>query len=344
MKNFLILSSLLLPAFLISFQAKSQDHSGNEREEIIIRKKGDFPKDVTIQLKGEQVTINGKKPEDVEGNIEVIRRKSSGNGDEAINGFGNVSPFGNMPHRFNFSQAGPPSNENKALLGVLTIPDDSSEGARIEEVEKGTPADSAGLQKGDIITKINDTKIQSAEDLTEAVGKYDPGDEVKVTYLRNEGTYSANVRLGKNDNKSFNYFGMGRMPGARSPFQGPPMGGRNNMQNFMQQFLRAHPYMGRGSISSNNTPRLGMTVEENNDGNGVTVKSVQSGSAADKSGFKAGDIISKFGGNEITGIDDIREAIRSHQDDQTFKATVIRNGRTHSLEVRMPEHHEQADL
>lgn len=345
MKKYLLLSSLLLPGLLLAFQAKSQDHSGNEKEEIIIRKRGDFPKDVTIQLKGDQVTINGKKPEDVEGNIEVIRRKSSGSGDEEMNSFGDASPFGNMPHGFNFSQAGPASNGNRALLGVLTMPDDSSEGARIEEVEKGTPADSAGLQKGDVITKINDTEIHSAEELTKAVGKYDPGDQVKVTYLRNKRTYSADVRLGKNDNNSLHYFGMGRMHDNRFPFQGPPpMGGQNGMQNFMQQFRRAHPFMGGGAVIRNKAPRLGMTVENNSEGNGITVKSVQSGSAAAKSGFKAGDIISKFGGKEITDIDDIQEAIGSHQDDKTVKATVIRNGKTHLLNVQMPEHHEQADL
>lgn len=98
------------------------------------------------------------------------------------------------------------------------------------------------------------------------------------------------------------------------------------------------------SMMGNRTPRLGMTVESNTEGNGVTVKAVQSGSAADKSGFKAGDIISKFGGEEITGIDDIRDAIQSHREDKSVKATVIRDGKTRSLEVQMPEQHEQADL
>lgn len=341
MKKYLLISSFLLPV-LFAFPARSQDSSGNEQEEIIIRKRGDFPKDVTIQLNGDQVKINGKKPEDVEGNIEVIRKKSSGNGSEEMDAFGENSPFGNMPRRFNFSQA--PNSGNKALLGVLTIPDDSSDGARIEEVEKGTPADSAGLHKGDVIVKINDSKIHSAEDLTEAVGQYNPGDQVKVTYLRGQQSYTTNVKLGKNDNGNFGQFGFGRMPNNGFRFQGP-MGGRNGngMQDFMQQFRRAHPFMGGPNIQAPG-PRLGMTVENNSDGNGVTVKSVQSGSAADKSGFKTGDIVSKFGGQDVTDIDDILQAIQSHKNDKDVTATVIRDGKTQTLKVQMPSEQARADL
>lgn len=341
MKKYLIISVLLLSGVLVASEAISQDNSGNEQEEIIIRKKGDFPKDVTIQLKGDQVTINGKKPEDVKGNIEVIRKKSSGNGDEDAYGFSESSPFGNIPRAFSFSQSGP-NTGNRALLGVLSMPDDSSNGARIEEVETGTPADSAGLQKGDIIVKINDSDIHSPDDLTKVVGQFKPGDEVKVSYLRDNELSSVDVRLGKNDNNSFGQFGMGRMPNKRFHFQGP-MGGQNDMPDFMQQFRRLHPFMG-GITVNDNTPRLGMTVESNDEGNGVTVKSVESGSAADKSGFKPGDVISKFGDSEITDLDDIRQAIHSHQDDKKVNATVIRDGKPRSLEVQMPEKHEQADL
>lgn len=340
MKKYLIITSLMVSGVLLGTVAWSQDDSSQQQEEIIIRKKGDFPKDMTIQLNGEQVTINGKKPEDVEGNIEVIRRKSSGGGEDDMFGSGQSGPFSSMPPGFSFSQSGP-SSANRALLGVLTIPDDSSEGARIEEVEKGTPADSAGLQKGDVITKIDESDIHSAEDLTEAIGRYNPGDQIKVTYLRGQKPFTANVQLGKNDNNGFGNFGMGGAPHHRFHFQGPFGGG--DRQNFMQQFRNAHPFMREGS-GGNGSPRLGMSVESNNEGNGVTVTDVQSGSPADKSGFKAGDVISKFGGEDITGVDDIRQAIRTHQDDHKVEATVIRDGKTRSLDVEMPQKHERADL
>lgn len=343
MKKYVLAVCLSLSGILFASEARSQDDTGTEREEIIIRKKGDFPNEVNIQLKGDQVTINGKKPEDVEGNIEVIRRKFSGKEEGNTYGFSRPSPFGNLPRGFSFQ--GRAYSGNKALLGVLSVPDDSSEGARIEEVEKGTPADSAGLQKGDVITKIDDSDIGSAEDLTQAIGQYDPGNQIKVTYLRGKKSYTTEVQLGKNDNQGMQDFGLGGTPYRRFYFQGPPSGGgQGDMPNFMQQFRRSHPFMDRGGAGNNASPRLGMTVENNGENNGVTVRSVQPGSAAEKSGFKPGDVISGFGGKEIANIDDMAEAIHSHQQDESVKATVVRNGKTQTLDVQMPSRHERADL
>lgn len=328
MKKYFLLSSLLLGGLLLGCRAFSQD-SSQANEEIIIRKKGDFPQQMTIRLNGDQVTINGKKPEDMKGDIEVIRRKSEGGENYAF------APAPSGPGSMGFGPA--PTSSNKALLGVLTLQSDSVAGAKVEEVEKGTPADSAGLKPDDIITKVDNTGISSAEDLSNAIGNYAPGDEVTITYLRDGRTMTSRVRLGRNDNGG--HFALG-MPFDRFHFHGP-FGRPRNDQDFLKQFRKYHPFMGP---EMNNGPHLGMRVEDRDDGKGITVKDVKPGSAAQKAGFKAGDILSKFGGQKIGNISDVLNALQAHADDKTVTATVIRNGKDKTLTVTIPEVHQQADL
>ena len=58
------------------------------------------------------------------------------------------------------------------------------EGVFVQGVTEDGAARSAGIKKGDIITAINGTKVNSSSELQEQVGKYSPGNDVTVTYLR----------------------------------------------------------------------------------------------------------------------------------------------------------------
>lgn len=57
-------------------------------------------------------------------------------------------------------------------------------GAEVHEVVDGTPAAEAGLQAGDVITKIDDDTVGGAESLTGYVRTYASGDEVTLTVVR----------------------------------------------------------------------------------------------------------------------------------------------------------------
>lgn len=59
------------------------------------------------------------------------------------------------------------------------------QGALIRAVAPGGPAAGAGLQQGDIITKIGDRAVTDANSLIVAIRSHNPGDTVPVTYLRN---------------------------------------------------------------------------------------------------------------------------------------------------------------
>lgn len=68
-------------------------------------------------------------------------------------------------------------------------------GVYVTDVNEKSGADDAGVRKGDIITKIDNTEISDFADLSLAVGSKRPGDVVTVNYLRNGKENSARVVL-----------------------------------------------------------------------------------------------------------------------------------------------------
>jgi putative serine protease PepD len=70
-----------------------------------------------------------------------------------------------------------------------------TEGAAIQDVTDGSTADSAGLQQGDVITKVDDQLIAGADSLVATIRSYRPGDEVTVTFERDGDTQTARLEL-----------------------------------------------------------------------------------------------------------------------------------------------------
>ncbi len=69
-------------------------------------------------------------------------------------------------------------------------------GALIESVVSGSPAEKAGLQKGDIITKIDGQDLTTDSSLAETVDSHKPGDVVTLTVNRNGQTQQIKLTLG----------------------------------------------------------------------------------------------------------------------------------------------------
>jgi len=59
-----------------------------------------------------------------------------------------------------------------------------SAGALITNVASGSPADKAGLRAGDVITKIGDEDINTAAELSPAIGSHQIGDQIEIVYYR----------------------------------------------------------------------------------------------------------------------------------------------------------------
>ncbi|NGN94698.1 PDZ domain-containing protein [Nocardioides sp. KC13] len=68
-------------------------------------------------------------------------------------------------------------------------------GAMVQEVSPGSTAEKAGLEKGDIITKVDDHIITGSDSLVATVRSYRPNDEVEVTWTRNGEEHTETVTL-----------------------------------------------------------------------------------------------------------------------------------------------------
>jgi putative serine protease PepD len=77
-----------------------------------------------------------------------------------------------------------------------------AQGAEVETVQSGGAADKAGLQKGDVITKVDDQVIDSSESLVATVRGHRPGDKVTLTYVRGGSTHTTTATLGSDASTS----------------------------------------------------------------------------------------------------------------------------------------------
>jgi len=72
-----------------------------------------------------------------------------------------------------------------------------SSGALITSIATDSPADKAGLEPGDVMTKMDDESISGADDLVSAIASHQVGDQVQVTYYRGSVQNTAIVVLGQ---------------------------------------------------------------------------------------------------------------------------------------------------
>jgi len=98
-----------------------------------------------------------------------------------------------------FEPSGPPaiptvaSFSAPALLGVEC--EDADNGARVTRVVPGTPAEQAGLEVGDVIVAVDNRWINSCADLRSEIRTRSAGDEVKISFRRENETLRVSVTL-----------------------------------------------------------------------------------------------------------------------------------------------------
>ncbi|WP_313509526.1 trypsin-like peptidase domain-containing protein [Enterococcus sp.] len=78
---------------------------------------------------------------------------------------------------------------------ILKVPSSVTAGVVVYSVNNATPAEQAGLQQYDVITKVDDTEISSTTDLQSALYKHKVGDTITLTFYRGDEEKTATVEL-----------------------------------------------------------------------------------------------------------------------------------------------------
>jgi len=308
---------------------------------------------MTVVINGDQVTINGvpadkNDPRIIRRGKVIITKGDKGGETIIINGDSGRSNNIELEEIELGAEdmiapppPPPPPPMNAAFLGVMTEAAENTKGAIINSVSDASPAQKAGLKEKDIITKLNDKIIDGPNTLYEAVGEFKPEEKVNITYLREGKEKKTTAVLEKNKNVASNnniYFNApnGMMPNnLRRGFKISP----DQDFNFEMPELRSLDGL---TGQFNRKPKLGISIEDLETGEGVKVKSVNEASPAEKAGFKANDIIVMFDDKKVTDVSDLKwEFIK---EGQTLKFTVQRGGESKNIEVKIPKKLKTADL
>ena len=86
----------------------------------------------------------------------------------------------------------------KGFLGLLAEEHDG-DGVAVKKVGRESPAEVAGIKKGDVLLKMNETGLSSPDDLKELMKELAPGDEVTFEILRDGKPETITFKLGDRD-------------------------------------------------------------------------------------------------------------------------------------------------
>ena len=164
----------------------------------------------------------------------------------------------------------------------------AAEGALIESVAAGSPAEKAGLKQGDLILSVDGTAVDVRNGLADLVSAKKVGDTVtlSVTSRGQENAHDVKVTLEKNPSKDAPFLGVQYMS-APPRFGGPS--GRD----------------GRGMMA------------------GAFIVEVAADGPAAKAGIQARDVIVKLEGTQVTSPQQVVEAVGKHKPGDTLVVTVL---------------------
>jgi serine protease Do len=217
-------------------------------------------------------------------------------------------------------------------IGVRDIDPDSAKkfnlkevrGTEVTSVTEDSPAAKAGVRQGDVILEFNGQPIEGGEQLSRLVRETPIGRQVQLGVWRNGSvqTLTATVEAHKGV-QSFTFNGPWQ---SVDPEQLP-----EQFRSFRMPEMPAMP----GMAMPTNTLMLGIMGEPLGQEkqlaeyfgveDGVLVKSVNHGGAAEKAGIRAGDVVLKVDDSHISTTRDITMALRAARSKKTVTVVVMRN-------------------
>jgi serine protease Do len=116
------------------------------------------------------------------------------------------------------------------------------------------------------------------------------------------------------------------------------------MPKIQQTMPRIRTPYGQNWIWSGGNPRLGLSVQDTDDGKGVKVIDVDDESNAYKAGIREDDIITEVDGKTVNSADEVAKIIKDNKEKSSVMIKLSRGGKTQNIEVKMPRKLKTADL
>ncbi|MEZ5401116.1 MAG: PDZ domain-containing protein [Bryobacteraceae bacterium] len=179
-------------------------------------------------------------------------------------------------------------------------------GVEITMVADESPAAAAGFRKGDVVLEYNGQRVEGTEQFVRLVRETPSGRPARVAVWRDGKEQTLSAKIG--NRASGRPFPAGELvvPEIRIPdFPRPHMSWRS-------QTLGIEAETVDGQLASF------FGVER-----GVLVRNVHTGSAAEKAGIKAGDVVTKAGGESVETPSELSSRLRSRNSDAAAEASAV---------------------
>jgi serine protease Do len=240
------------------------------------------------------------------------------------------------PFAFSFSDGGSylgvsPENIDKENMKEYGL--SAPRGVGVSSVSQNSPAERAGLKKGDVILQFDGEPVTSSRKLLRLIGEAAPEQTVRLTISRNNSEQQLSVTLGQRADSS-------RVLRAATPD--------------WNGFYRVNPpnapsaprAWGSGpeayALALGNNRRVGVTTTALtaqladffgvSGGHGLLITSISENSPASKVGLRAGDVITEVNGEKVEDSDDFIRAVNRKEEGE-ITLTIIRDKSQRTIKV-----------
>jgi S1-C subfamily serine protease len=200
-------------------------------------------------------------------------------------------------------------------------------GVEITMVDGDAPAGKAGLREHDVILGFNGTPVESEEQLRRLIRETPPGRSVSLDISRAGNPMKVAVQLAD----------RGKMVAEALPRVEalPRFPEFAELPNRMDIPVFTVYSSALGMQTENLTRQLGEFFGVKN-GEGVLVRNVERGSAAEKAGLRAGDVIVKVADEKLSDRTDLVRVLRKHRDGGKVAVVVMRDKKEQNLTISVP--------
>lgn len=200
-------------------------------------------------------------------------------------------------------------------------------GAEVTMVDQDAPAGKAGVKEHDVILDFNGTAVEGEEQLRRLIRETPPGRTVTLGISRDGNPIKISVQLAD----------RGKLAPEAAPkvFTIPrlPEIPRVEMPSYVFQ---VQTYSSALGIQTENLSRQLGEYFGVKDGEGVLVRSVEKGSAAEKAGIKAGDVIVRADHEKLSDRADLSHILRNHRQGGKLSLGIVRDKHEQTVVVELP--------